>query len=826
MGGELHNTAPVAWHKAQHNVMSARISRILLKWLPFADQQFAKWSGRPNCGYFFGGAYWYGFETAFTASVYALLAVMDDYDEKLTGLPQTLVKQRAIQAIRYLGFTHDTGPEDCVRAEGINRFCSKQKWGGQGQKFFPASQTGRTVAALGIAAWLLWDELDGETRRMVQNVTISYADRWSVEEPRNGVYNDTQCEENSWTATGISAALAMFPNHPRHAQWLTGFSHWTINAMTTSKDKLADLHPPQDQPPLKISKITFHPDYTTENHGFVHPGYISAGINFRAIHAAFSLIGDGQFMACAAYNNEQVYGSTIKCWSQLDGLAVPLQGQDWWYNRQHERLLTHAMMNVLHEDSDAARLERSALAVIEQLQQSNSKGCLLEENGEQCRITGYQTALDMEHSSAHDLAISCLLHLFGGAGSRPTNAEELQTRLKGVRLYPYGSAIVHRTKDSFSSFSWRNRVMAVTLPKQGMWTITPVMSSYTGKVAFPSKGGKWENEEYIIEAKQHHVQSYEDGFAAMATMERGRRKLIQQVAFVSLPNGATLYIEQFKAMSACAVSILATGYIGIRNEDYKAMNSLAPGRKRLHFPHETFEFKGFYGQSKDDIYDFSAPYFLNLDHQIGYILFGSHGIRYINKHQYPKWMGVEDVLILNYTENLALSADHRLPAFILLTLPNHTMQETAEKMQNTMQLECTQEAVYCVVTGEYLIYANFQTRHQLIEARGGCSPRQQEWIKLFPGKNLIFAESWVWQGELSASQSGYLTSRYRLSLHPDVPAMEELSLDIRVLPDGLAIVNRGADAVSLNIALSHTEQHLQTITVEGGRTEWILDEFQ
>ncbi|GIP35165.1 hypothetical protein J2TS4_43750 [Paenibacillus sp. J2TS4] len=40
-------------------------------------------------------------------------------------------------------------------------------------------------------------------------------------------------------------------------------------------------------------------------------------------------------------------------------------------------------MNVLHGDSVAARLELNALNVIEKLQLSNTRDCLLEENGEE-----------------------------------------------------------------------------------------------------------------------------------------------------------------------------------------------------------------------------------------------------------------------------------------------------------------------------------------------------------------------------------------------------------------------------------------------------------
>jgi hypothetical protein len=53
----------------------------LLKWVRYADSQFAEWTERPNCGHFFGGAYWYGIETAYSAAVFAAVGTMGQFDE-------------------------------------------------------------------------------------------------------------------------------------------------------------------------------------------------------------------------------------------------------------------------------------------------------------------------------------------------------------------------------------------------------------------------------------------------------------------------------------------------------------------------------------------------------------------------------------------------------------------------------------------------------------------------------------------------------------------------------------------------------------------------
>ncbi len=44
----------------------------ICRWLPIADATWQEWAERPNCGHFYGGAYWYGIETAYPILNYAV----------------------------------------------------------------------------------------------------------------------------------------------------------------------------------------------------------------------------------------------------------------------------------------------------------------------------------------------------------------------------------------------------------------------------------------------------------------------------------------------------------------------------------------------------------------------------------------------------------------------------------------------------------------------------------------------------------------------------------------------------------------------------------
>jgi hypothetical protein len=111
---------------------------MLEKWIPVGASYFAPWPDRPNCGHFFGGAHWYGQETAFPAEALAWACTSPEYNESATGISRDQVRQMALQAVRYLAFTHDTGPADCVRpAQGLGRRENfNTKWGERGKGFF------------------------------------------------------------------------------------------------------------------------------------------------------------------------------------------------------------------------------------------------------------------------------------------------------------------------------------------------------------------------------------------------------------------------------------------------------------------------------------------------------------------------------------------------------------------------------------------------------------------------------------------------------------------------------------------------------------------
>jgi hypothetical protein len=811
---EVWRIRPVRWDLAQDNELAARLYRILLKWLPYANDQYRDWDGRPNCGHFFGGNYWYVSDSASTTLVFAIAAKLGQYDEAITGIPREEVKQKAIRTIRYMGFTHDTGPADCVRVQGDLPYTSGKKWGGAEEHYFMATQNGRSVAIIALASLLLWDDMDDETRMLVQNVTSSYADRWCDVQPGNGSYYDTQCEENAWTAAGISAAWTMFPDHPHAEAWKQGVMNWALNAVTRTLDRHRYPSGLIDQAKGPAAKtVTFHPDFTTENHAFVHPAYMAAGINLRAIAVILAQLAGEEPLPVLTHNNLDMYEATLKKWVQFDGLIVPVQGQDWWYNRHHDNAATHAVINVTEKDSEAARLERNAIETIEKLQASNRRGCLLEENPEEYvfnRAHG-QFANQLEHGSACDIAYSFLLHTFGGAGAEPARQEDVIERLRGVYTYPFGSVVVHRTADTLSAFSWRNNVMALSLPAKGLWSVTPLFHSYTGIADFAEKRTEkaLANEKLILRSEKHSLRTATDGFAAAAGISRGDRELTQNIAFVSLPNGHTVYIEQFEANADCLLNQLHTGYIGIRNEQYGQMPERAPGRRTLTVDGRSETFVGFYGKEPDRVRDYASAGWVNVDDEIGYVLSGSAGVRYINRHQYERWKGVEDLLILNCRDHVRFRRGERTAPFVIVTMPNQSAAATRAAYERLLQLDTGRTDAAALIHGDYLVWANFADERLLLQAQAELHAEE---VPLFRGTMQLNGRRLTWRAQAEAFGSACLTSACRMAWEA---SEGEPELMVNVMDDHVLVANVGNVPVRVSLTSADGRVH-EPFTIAGG----------
>ncbi len=701
----IGSVKPIELPETVSEIWKAAYLEPVLRWLPIAEATYQEWPERPNCGHFYGGAYYYGIETAYPIMTYAVAYLAGRSVGYDGTVPLDDVLQHAIGAIRYLGFTHNSGPDECVRA-GTHEVLSGTKWGGEGANFFQASQTGSAVGHMCQGAWLLWDELDDETRQLVANVASWYAERWCEELPRVGTYGNTQTEENGWTAHGLDTAACLLQGHPDAGKWREAADKWIANIFVTPYDygrNAAELQGTSVKEWSRSVGATIHPDFSVENHGFVHPSYLASGIGFAGEALLNRCLGDMEVSEVVRFNRQPIY-ETMKKLAEDDGPMLAVQGMDWWYF-MHATLLPistvspHAVMNLLFEDPHAAYIERRATQRVKQVMDSIGDGHVSTPDPIQYRINEAQSFRTYERSAMVSAAGSFLLHWLMGDGAEPCTEAEFKDWQQGVHVFPHGGFVTRKGQNTTASFSWRNWPVVVVQPKGGTWVVTPHFHSLSGTYKCePAWEGGMRN-------RQSNVAEDGNGFAAVAQIEREGGKLIQNMALIVPEDGIAFFFDRTTAAEAVKVVEQRSGEVGVRNEDYSEMADLAPGKRTLYTEQAEFTSRSEMSR-QDEWFRTDETRWANVDNTIGYVIFGSKGIAYQAKHHYPTYTGMEDFLVLSYTDRAAeYGAGDVVSDVALAIYPNQTAEATRSQVGRVLRAE-GDGPVEARLTPEYLAVVN------------------------------------------------------------------------------------------------------------------------
>ena len=632
--------------RTRETALSRRYLRVLEKWIPVGLEYFEDWPGRPNCGHFLGGCHWYGIETVSGSLAFALAASSPEYDERRGGCSREELRRTALKGIRYLCFTHDAGPADCVRPEkGLGRpeNCGT-KWGERGLGFFKESQCGTTVAGMGLVALLLEDLVDEETWQLLVDVHLDYAGRFGEMAPKSGVYYDTQMEENGWTSCGLAGVECLLERAPEAEVWAQTARQWMFSTATTPQDNKDKGMFVEGKTVANLTGRTFTalPDYMAENHGWVHPNYTGSSVNFcgqlGVIYGAFGR----KLPEHALFNRQKVYNQ-LKLTTDRMGAMHPVQGMDWPYLFPYPGHGSHAAAATLLGDADGARLERWALATLEGRQAGNDGRMFDRDIAES--VHDVQDPLIVRESAIAGPAYTYLLHRIYGDGAKPVADEELEKGLRGVRVYPHSGFVFHRHRRGQTSFAWRNCPMVLPLNRDGIYTVAPASNSFLASVEV--KGRPDSQEEVSL-----RVDAQDEGFAAALVMDRAQGSVRQEVLFAGLPDGRSLSWERLTAREGVTVEKVQQGFLRIVNEDFGGLAGNCNGFRKVYTPAGGERFEGFVdADSKSDVVRvYEHPGWASVDDRLGIVFRGTGETVYHNRHFFDPWWAVADDLILSRRE--------------------------------------------------------------------------------------------------------------------------------------------------------------------------------
>ncbi len=654
--------------------LSRRYKRILENWVPVGLSYFEDWPERPNCGHFFGGAHWYGSDTAGPAFVFAALANSPEYDSKRTGCSKEELRELALKGIRYLCFTHDTGPTECIRPEKSlgNPRTWGTKWGERGRGFFPESQCGTNLSDVALTALMLGNLVDDETWSMIARMHEDYAERFGAMAPKSGVYTNTQMEENGWTSCGLASVECFLSNSPNVKSWAETARRWMFSTTTTQQDTKNHARFSDGQTVRELTGQTFValPDYMAENHGMVHPSYTGSSVMFTGrLGIIYGTFGVG-IPEHALFNRMEIYDQ-LKRTTDRTGSMHPVQGMDWPYIPPDSGTLTHATAALLLDDPDGAFFESRALETLEQ--RAESAGGRMHERQIAEIVHGPQDPLIIREHNIVSPAHTYFLHRIFGDGPEPESAAAVERRLKGVKVYPHSGFVFHRHRTGQSSLSWRNDIMALPLNKDGLYTVAPASNSFMARIDVQGKPDSHDLVSVRLDEQQ-------DGFAAAMILDRAQRSVRQEVLFAGLPSGISLSCERLTAQETITVQSVDQGFLRIVNEDFKALKGNCNGYRTVHTPGGSDRFKSYVTRDPDSdvVKTYDHPAWLNVDNRMGIVYTGTGNTVYHNRHFYQVWRAVADDLTLSRVDQpFQVTAGKTISELTALIAPDRTHRTTA-----------------------------------------------------------------------------------------------------------------------------------------------------
>ncbi|MDA0745062.1 MAG: hypothetical protein O2954_00965 [bacterium] len=743
--------------------LSRRYLNVLQQWVPLGVRYFQDWPIRPNCGHFFGGCSWYGSETASTALTLAMVASSPEFDPKLCGASKKTLQEMALKGIRYLCFTHDTGPADCVRPEkGLGRpeNCGT-KWGERGKGFFRESQCGRYVAKIAIAALLLGDRVDDETWSMIANIHADYADRFADMAPKSGIYTNTQMEENAWTSAGLASVECLLPTHTQAQTWAESARRWMYLTVTTPQDtkNLAPAHSGQTVRQHVGETFTALPDYWTENHGMIHPTYTASCLEFLHMIGVIYSIHGKTVPEQALFNRQQIYDH-LKIVADRNGYLHPIQGMDWPYLFADPGTQLHSAAALILKDPDAARIERRALETLERRVAGYGGRIIDPDVVEICHSV--QDPLLMIEPAIARPGLTYLLHRILGDGPKPTPEKEMEQKFQGASVYPHAGFAFHRHRTGQTSFSWRNSIMALPLNRDGLCTVAPASNSFLGSIAVRNRPDSQDQVSVHVDQQQH-------GFAAALVMDRAQASVRQEVLFASLPSGISLCVEQFLCNEPVTVKRLDQGFLRIINENFKRVENNCHGKRTLHTPNGKHTFQG--GASpdpnSDHIETFNHPAWLNVDGRLGIVFSGQGQTRYLNRHYFHPWWAIADDLSLSHQDKpFKAKRGDTIGQFTALLAPDRSPTQT--RNLSLTVLFARSRAAGLIADG-HIALANFEQQSSNISY--SCSRKTLSEIPIFEGSTRIGKTRVTYRRHLEAGQALLQKSLLAISTTAELTAI-------------------------------------------------------
>ncbi|MCA9085597.1 MAG: hypothetical protein KDA81_16165 [Planctomycetaceae bacterium] len=520
--------------------------------------------------------------TAYAAIVLSFLAASRQPDSTLSDVERAAMSSQSIGLLRYLTASHVANGGSCANGK---------PWGN-------GWQSAMWARAVAMAAWQSWNSLDDDLREAVKKMIVAESDRFIAVQPKSSVRNDTGAEENAWNASITSLACNMLPDHEHSAAWETAAKRFMYNTFSVTADAEVETLG-DDQQPIRswVTTVNAHDDFTVENHGLVHVGYLKNSLTMLLENAVHWKMVDRQPPAACHHHVSEVFDLLCRCMN-WNAAAIYFGGNDWQiYETQCSDILAYAAGRQLSGDRRAAYLEDTAMKHIRLRQQA--------EGGY------YNGRRDLEYGGmcATRLIICYALHAVSDSLTPPASREEFDATANGITQLDSARAVLHRTPDKFASFTWAQKRMALAIPSSESSVVWPHFTSYTGVINAEHSSDKF------CQLRNLSINTSEEDFAVSGTLVRCKGTLLHDFHYASPAGAFTVYAERLRPQDGFQWQYRKTGIVGLGY-------AVGQNKRKLHGEFGTLQTLG------TDSPQQTTPLhsrWLNIDNRIGYVVCRSDG---------------------------------------------------------------------------------------------------------------------------------------------------------------------------------------------------------
>jgi hypothetical protein len=490
---------------------------------------------RPNTGTIEGLAFLYRFGT---------------YDENVVGRSrEKLLEEAILPMMRYVVDTHVTGSRPT--SDG-------KPWGNHWQSAHWTQMIAR-------AAWWTWDDLPEDLRQGVRRVTAHEADRIAAMAPPSQIKRDTKSEENAWNSQIFSVAMLLMPADPRRPVWEKAFQKWVLSSYLRPSDENCQAIIDGRTVAEQFTGANIDDDFTLENHGFVHPDYMTAFGLSLGCEIDYRMSGCKSPEAMT-YNVPGIY-ENLKWFVLPDGGYVYPNGQDWRLFRNADWIRSHLLMACYVGDGDAWSMAMRSLDAVEKMQARSPQGNV---------YLSEEFFFASTHSDLlRSLALSWLtIHTADPVWDEPV------PRL-GVRRLEPARIVLNRTPTAVHTFAWGARTMAQCVPFGLDRVVSPHERNGIGYIKLQGARSA-----LPVRIRSVDVQSDDEGYTADLVVDHGDGLITADLQFRSRADGTWIMRERLTANGAVETGQIATGLIGILNNPNWIYES---GRRTITFEGEATE---------------------------------------------------------------------------------------------------------------------------------------------------------------------------------------------------------------------------------------------